>query len=272
MGTIDVHGTPLHVENDGGGEPVLVFGHGLYSTLGMFNSLVDALAPAARILRFDARGHGDSGPPPTPYTWEHQQEEWLAVLDAAGVERAVLAGFSMGGMAALRLALAHPGRVDGLILMNTSANAQAAVERHWMRLVASVAERVGVHEAASELAVRLMFSRSFIRRCPEVTLRWKAGMMKMHRQALAAAARLVGEREDILERIGAIEVPCLVIGSEWDRATPWSHAERLAERLPNSRLVHIKGAGHATPLEAGDQVISHIQAFLQRMQRNAARR
>ena len=261
MGTIDVHGTPLHVTGQGSGEPVLVCGHGLYCTLDMFDPVAGALAATHRVVRFDARGHGDSGPPPTPYTWEHQQAEWLAVLASAGVERAVLVGFSMGGMAAMRLALAHPGRVAGLVLMNTSANSQSPAERHWMRLVAAVAERVGVHEAASELAVRLMFSKSFIQRCPNTAERWKAGMMKMHRQALAAAARLVGEREDILDRIGAIEVPCLVIGSEWDRATPWSHAEQLAGRLPDARLVRIERAGHGTPLEAPEQVVEHIRSF-----------
>jgi pimeloyl-ACP methyl ester carboxylesterase len=98
--------------DSGTGEPVVLL-HGLASTHRWWD-LVAARLTGLRVIRFDHRGHGDSGAPPDGYDLEHLAADTLAVLDALDVGRAVLAGHSLGAGVALRVGAARPERVAAL--------------------------------------------------------------------------------------------------------------------------------------------------------------
>ena len=101
--------------------PVVVLSTSLGATRGMWDPQVPALAERYRVVTYDTRGHGDSPSPVGPYTLDDLVDDVVALLDRLGVRRAHLAGLSLGGMTALRLAAREPERVDRLVALATSA-------------------------------------------------------------------------------------------------------------------------------------------------------
>src|SRR4051795_13001529 len=115
----------LHYESTGSGPAVLlIMGLGLPGAA--WWRTVPVLARSARVITFDNRGSGRSDSPSGPYSIADMAADAVAVLDAAGVERAHVYGTSMGGMIAQELVLGHPDRVHALVLSATSPGGAAA--------------------------------------------------------------------------------------------------------------------------------------------------
>src|SRR4051812_17478922 len=118
----DHDGTRLYYEDSGpasAGGPALVFSHGAFFDHTMWAAVVERLAPASRCLTWDARGHGMSEAN-GPFTYWDAAGDVVAILDAAGIDTAVLVGMSQGGWTTQRAALAAPDRVRGIVLTGTS--------------------------------------------------------------------------------------------------------------------------------------------------------
>ena len=117
---VTADGTKLHYERTGAGAPVLlVMGLGMNAT-GWWRT-IPVLAERHTVVAFDNRGSGRSDVPDGPYSTELLADDAIAVLDAAGIERAHVYGISLGGMVAQQIALRHPERVDRLVLGATTA-------------------------------------------------------------------------------------------------------------------------------------------------------
>ena len=106
-------------ERHGAGPPLLLI-HGLGYARWGWEPVVEPLARSFDVILFDNRGIGESDAPAGPYTAAQMAGDALQVLDEAGVERAHVLGTSLGGMVAQELALAHPERVDKLVLACTT--------------------------------------------------------------------------------------------------------------------------------------------------------
>ena len=119
-------GCPLHYWVGGAPErPWLVFMHGATMDHRMFNAQVQALAPDYRVLAWDARGHGQSQPMGAGFSLERCAEDMLAILDAQGVDQAILCGQSLGGYIAQHIYRLAPERVQALIMIGTTPIAKA---------------------------------------------------------------------------------------------------------------------------------------------------
>ena len=105
----DVHG-----DLTSGVTPLLVL-HGAYMSADSMKALVDRFALTRPVIAVDQRGHGRTGDAPGPITYENLADDAAAVLDAAGVRQADVFGYSMGGSAAIQLAIRHPDRVGKLV-------------------------------------------------------------------------------------------------------------------------------------------------------------
>ena len=126
--TVDSAGVRLSGDDDGEGPPVVLL-HGLTATRRYVVMGSTALVRGGhRVIAYDARGHGHSDPAPDPgaYGYGELGADLIAVLDAAGVDRAVLAGASMGAHTLLWLALQHPGRVAGLVVVTPGYDPEQA--------------------------------------------------------------------------------------------------------------------------------------------------
>lgn len=200
----------LHCEETGSGEPlVLLHGNGEDGTY--FAHQIAHFSQRFRVLALDTRGHGKSPRGEAPFTIRQFARDLLAFLDARGIERAHLLGFSDGGNIALVFALAHPERVGKLVLNGANLNTRG-VKR-------SV-------QAPIELGYRM--ARLF------------AGLSAKARANAEMLGLMVNDPNVAPEELAALTAPTLVIAGENDMIRE-DHTRLIAERIPNARLAFVPG-------------------------------
>jgi pimeloyl-ACP methyl ester carboxylesterase len=245
---IDRDGVRIYYEDEGRG-PALLLTHGYSATLRMWEPQVVALANRYRVLRWDMRGHGASDSPEDPAAYTHAATvaDMAAVLDAAGVDRAVIGGLSLGGYMSLAFHLARPERVRALVLCDTGPGYKKDDAREsWNRYAESFARKYdenGLDALGSSAEVRVARHRS------------AAG------PARAARGILVQRDARVIESLAAIRVPTLlVVGSE-DK--PFLTGMRyMADKIAGSVHAVIEGAGHAPNLEKPAEFNDVLARFL----------
>lgn len=241
--SIERDGVRLSGQDSGEG-PAVVLLHGLTATQRYVVMGSTVLERAGhRVITYDARGHGGSSPAPAPddYGYEELGRDLIAVLDAAGVERAVLAGASMGAHTLLWLALNHPERVGGMVVI-TPAYGAGEIEDP---------ERLERWDALSD-GLRTGGIDGFLRAYgePPVPEKWRATVIKVIRQrlalhehldAVADALRAVPRSKPFggLAELQAISVPTTVVASNdgADPGHPQAIGEAYAEAIAGARLI-----------------------------------
>jgi pimeloyl-ACP methyl ester carboxylesterase len=238
----------LYVEEAGEGIPVVLL-HGLTATHRYVVMGSKALERSGhRVIAYDARGHGRSDPAPAPDAYRYQDlvADLVRVMDERGIDRAVLAGASMGAHTALRFALEQPERVAGLALITPSFDpsmprAQPELER-WDALAR------GLRDGGVEGFVRA-YDLSTVpeawRETVEQVLRQRLGAHE-HPLAVADALEAVPRSRpfESLAELAAVAVPTAVVGSrdEADPGHPLAVAERYAQAIAGASL-HVEDAG-----------------------------
>jgi len=236
-------GARLAGEQSGEGTPIVLL-HGLTATRRYVVMGSKALERRGhRTIAYDARGHGHSGPAPSAgaYTYELLAEDLQAVLDELQIERAVLAGASMGAQTALRFALHHPDRVLALGLITPAfdpdVHGHPGSYASWDRLAQGLREGgVEGFVAAYELA--------------SIPARFRETVVKVLRQRLSAHDRPLAVANALeavprsrpfedWEELRSVEAPTVVVASrdEADPTHPLAVGERYAAAIPGSRLV-----------------------------------
>ncbi len=241
---IERGGVRLAAEEAGEGPGVILL-HGLTATRRYVVMGSSALARSGhRVIAYDARGHGRSSPAAASgdYGYEDLGRDLEAVLDDAGIERAVLAGASMGAHTLLWLALRRPERVGGLVVITPAYEPQEGADE---------AERLARWDALSE-GLRTGGVEGFLAAYgePEVPERWRETVLKVMRQRLSAhehpeavadALHVVPRSRpfEALEQLGSIAVPTIVVASDdaADPGHPRAVGEAYAAAIPNARLV-----------------------------------
>lgn len=256
---IDRDGARISYTVEGSGPPILL-GHSLLCDGSMWREVAPALAGRYLLITIDARGHGASTAE-RPFTLDDLADDWLAILDREGIDRAALVGLSMGGMTAMRVALRAPARVAALALLDTSADREPLKPRLRNRLLAEVVRRVGFPHVAVPIALRALLGETTLRERPELVRSLRAQLLSLDRRVYHAA-RAVFDRPPIADRIAAIRCPTLVLVGEEDVATSPSRSRRIAERIPGARLVTVPRVGHLTALEAPAAVVSALEELL----------
>ncbi len=249
-------GDGTHYRRSGSGSPVVLV-HGVGADLEMWEPVAERLAPLHDVVRYDMLGHGASAKPPGPYRLDDFVDQLRRLVDSLGVERFVLAGFSMGGLVAQGFALAAPDRVERLLLLNTvfdrSPQERAAVEAR-VRDVLN-----GGHDAGIAAALERWFTPAFRAARPEVVAGIRRRMETNDLQAYAAAYALFAEADrGLAARIGDIESPAMVVTGAEDGRSTAAMAVAMAERLPQGRCHVIRGQRHMTPLEVPELVAALI--------------
>lgn len=255
-------GSSMYVEELGDrGKPTVVFGHSLLCDGRMFTDQVIALAHDHHVVNIDFRGHGRSGRPSRAYTMADQGRDYLRVMDALGIESAIVVGLSMGGMAAIHLALAAPSRVTGLVLMDTSASGETFTTQAKYAALAGSARLLGVREFHLAQALPLMFGATYrAAGAGELNL-WRERMEALDKVALARAVWMVSRRPSMVHRLGEITAPTLVVVGDEDVATPLKYAKALASALPNARLEVLEATGHLSTIERPVETTRLIRDF-----------
>jgi class 3 adenylate cyclase len=226
--------------------------------------LLERLSVFGRLILFDRRGTGLSDGVGEPYTLEQEAQDALAVLDAAGSERAALFTYGLGGPVAALLATQHPERVGALIMYASIARALWAPDYDWAMTREERAEwidrAVDSWGAADHPGIPVM--------APSMAddpalISWFARMQRLAaspgnaRELLTAAADL-----DVRELLPQIHVPTLVMHRNGDTAWDPRHSRYIAERIPGARYVELEGTDSLPFLGDSDAIVEEIEQFL----------
>jgi pimeloyl-ACP methyl ester carboxylesterase len=222
MPTIEAQGLRQHYELSGQGDTTVVWIHGIGASLEAFRHDVPKF-PGFRHLIYDVRGMGQSEGTDGPVTLEDWACDLAGLLDALRIERAVVAGHSMGGVIAQRFAIDFPDRLQGLLLMATSSRVGAAATANWLKR-ADETERGG-------------------------------------NPRLAEAQRTVAAY--ILdEGIKQVAVPTLIIVGDADPTTPPGGSVIMSRCIPGSELEIYTGIGHS-PLHEEPKAVERVRGWLE---------
>jgi pimeloyl-ACP methyl ester carboxylesterase len=274
-------GTRLHWTELGEGAPAVLLTDGIGCAGFVWRHLEPALARRRRVLHWNYRGHGRSGPPRDGYrvTLDDCVEDLLRVLDAAGVERAVLAGHSMGVQVSLEAHRRAPERVLALVLIcgapghpldtfhDSSALrlafpfARNAVEKH-PTLARLVFRAVVPTDFALELALEHEVNKGRVDRADLV--RYFKELSRVDPLLFVRMLASAGET-DSTDHLPEVDVPTLILAGESDTFTPVRLSEALHHDIRGSELQVIRNGTHVTPLEFPAEVARHVRAFLSRL-------
>jgi pimeloyl-ACP methyl ester carboxylesterase len=205
--------------------------------------------PGATVYTLDLPGHGRSEGRGSE-TIEGYAAAVTAFLDHVAAGPTVIVGHSMGGAVAQTMALSEPENVSSVVLVGTGAR---------LRVAPAILE--GIHQdfaKAVDLITRYAWSSGVD---PSLTeLGWDA--LRDTGPDVLFGDFLACDRFDVMDRLGQVDVPALVIGGSDDRLTPLKYSRFLSEQIPDARLVTVEGAGHMVMLERPDVVADAIREFV----------
>jgi pimeloyl-ACP methyl ester carboxylesterase len=259
---------------DIGEGPVLLLVHGLGASWQAWYANIPALAERHRVLAVDLPGFGHSEPVSAPGDMRSYADALASLLELLDVARAVVVGHSLGGLIVQRLAIRHPGRVAGIVLVATSSGSIDPRRAQTLRQVALLTSALRITSPPRRLAdplLRLLLGLAPVRQRllrtafhdPSAITRELAAEM------LAGAYYAPGLRDGIMAGLSAsdsselhrINCPALIVAGANDRLVPPAAAERLAEGIDGARLEVYEDAGHHPMLEQPDSFDARVLRF-----------
>jgi pimeloyl-ACP methyl ester carboxylesterase len=225
-----------------------------------------ALAERYRVIRFDNRGVGGSPPAAGGYSLSEMAGDATAVLDAVGVERAHIVGYSMGGMISQLIATEHAERVQRLVLLSTHFGGSDTVEpTPAASRLFDPKEFLSRRDAESimRFTMGVLTSPGFIERAPEA---FRLMVENVRREPTSPAA-FMGQMQAIIgsdrsQIVRNIRKPTLVIHGTDDQLIPVGNGRLLHERIPGSRLAILQNVGHMPMLECPEKLAELVLGFL----------
>lgn len=255
-------GLEIAYDDVGTGIPT-VFIHGFPHNRSLWAPQVNALVDRARCLAPDLRGFGDSMASP-PYSMDQYADDVVALMDAANVERAIIAGLSMGGYVAFALWRRHRARVRALVLADTKAGADSPEARQKRRDMIALAKERG-SEGVADAMIGGMVGKSTREKSPEIVDEMHAMLAAAPVDGVVGALEALMERPDSTPTLATIDVPVLIVVGEEDALTPVKESEAMHAAIPGSRLEVLSGAGHVSNVErpaAFNHVLTEFLASL----------
>jgi pimeloyl-ACP methyl ester carboxylesterase len=186
-----------------------------------------------------------------------------ALIEALGLAPCHFVGLSMGGFVGMRLAARRAHLICSLMLLETTAAAESPENITRYRVMALVARWLSVRLVAGKV-MPIMFSAKFLNDPARAARRDEGQRLLLANDRLGTYRATVGvfSRRSVDDEIANIRVPTLIVVGDQDVATPPEHSRRLQERIPNSRLVVIPGAGHTSTMEEPAAVTAALTEFL----------
>jgi pimeloyl-ACP methyl ester carboxylesterase len=252
----------IHYSKHGDEGPAAVLIHGLgLSSRFWFDTPARLAARPERpyqVITLDSRGTGKSDKPRGAYAMRDLADDVAAVLDHAGVDRALVTGISLGGMIAQHLALRHPDRVRGLALLATTPGLPHGRLPQPRALATLLSIPFVDHRRSQRALFRLVLSEKDLHRGRELLAGYGPAMKEdpivargFFGQLLAAATHSTGSR------LGQIRCPVVVVTGDDDVLVPLHNSRVLAKRIPGARLRVLEGTGHGIPISQPG-IVEHV--------------
>lgn len=236
--------------------PALFLSHSLGQDHGMWDLQAEWLAAHFRVIRYDTRGHGVSGAPAGDYAVADLAQDALRLADHLKIDRFAWCGVSLGGMIAQWLAINAPSRVTAVVLANTSArpDAQLLEARRTAVLADGTAPII-------DTILQRFFSPRFLAASSTVVADSRRTVLATDRVGYAGCCAAIRDM-NLVESLGRIACPALVIQGDLDVAFPWnSHGDTLAKGVPGAQVVHLPAA-HLSNLERPRSFTAAVLQFL----------
>jgi 3-oxoadipate enol-lactonase len=242
------------------GAPPVVLSNSLGATWAMWDPALSALTTTNRVVRYDHRGHGGSPTPPGPYDIADLGTDVIALLDRLAIETTSFVGLSLGGMVGIWLAAHHPGRIESLALICTSA--LPGGDAAWADRASLV--RAQGTAAVADAVVGRWFTPEFADREPELVSRMVAMVSATSAEGYAACSGAI-EGLDLRAECRSISAPTLVVAAAEDPAMPpEQHGRVIADLIPGGRYVVLSPAAHLANVEQAEAVtallLEHLSA------------
>ena len=235
------------------GAPVVMFSNSFLTDYGMWDTQVPGFGARYRLLRYDARGHGDTQATDGPYSIDLLVEDAVALLDALAIERVHFVGLSMGGMIAQLVASKHPERLLSVTLSDTACRLPPASA--WDERI-TLAQTKGTAAFMQPMTSRWL-TPGYYATHPEIVAKLGTMIAKTSVAGAVGCAEAI-KKMDLTAILPGIKVPTLIVVGEQDVGTPVAAAEVLHRAIPGSRLSIIANAGHLPNIEqtaAFDQLV-----------------
>ncbi|WP_433188579.1 alpha/beta fold hydrolase [Actinoallomurus sp. CA-150999] len=243
-----------------GASPPLVLVHGHPFDRSMWTPQVEHI-DTRRVIVPDLRGYGRSTVVPGKTPFQAFAEDIAGLLDHLGVEEIVLGGLSMGGQIVMEFHRLFPERLRGLLLADTTPQAENEESGRARNAMADRLVREGMGGYADEVLPK-MVAPANIRRFPAVAEHVLGMMRGAPPEGAAAAQRGRAERPDYVASLARVRVPTLIVVGSDDEFTPIADARLMHEVIPGSTLVVIEGTAHMPNLERPAEFNEALGKFL----------
>ncbi|KUI97845.1 alpha/beta fold hydrolase [Vibrio sp. MEBiC08052] len=268
MKSFTVNGKTMRYQDVGTGE-VLLFGHSYLWNSQMWQPQVAVLSRNYRCIVPDLWSHGQSdAAPDTMHSLKDYAGHMLALMDHLAIGSFSVIGLSVGGMWGSELALIAPERVKALVLMDTFIGLEPEVmhAKYFAMLDAAIATQ-SFPEPLIPQVVPMFFSEHALQQTPEPDFVTAFRMFLMETSGPQVAemgriGKLVFGRRDLIDEIGDLNLPVLIMVGEQDKPRPVLESHLMQDAIAGSQLIVIPQAGHISNLEQPEFVTQALQDFL----------
>ncbi len=252
--TVTVNGMEMYYEVSGEGEPLIVL-HGAYMNIPAMGGIISKLAETHKVYALEFQGHGRTTDIDRPITYPNLAEDVAAFMDAVGLEKANVFGYSMGAAAALQLAIRHPEKVDRLVAAGGAAYDVEGFQPVYKDMIPQMTVEMMVNSPFAEEYRALAAD-------PEGFQALVEKLIALEHEPLSWEAE-----------VKTIEAPVLIISGDADVAT-LEHTVALfrllgggvmgdmGEPLPESRLAVLPGSSHTAVINQVELLHGFIEPFL----------
>jgi len=271
VGILEEEDARLNYEVIGEGSPVTLL-HGFTQSGRSWREVISMMPAGRRWVVPDLRGHGATRVRPgAPYTMEACTEDLVRLWDSLGIARSHLVGYSMGGRLALNVAATRPERILSLLTIGAHAGLDEEAREGRRRGDEALAQRIETDglEAFVNYWSSLPMFESLERRGPSFVAQVRAARMENHVAGLAESLRGMGAgaMRPVWNELGRVKVPCTFVAGQLDHGYAAS-ARRLAESVPDGRVVIVQRAGHTVHQERPEAfsrlLLAHLEAASER--------
>jgi pimeloyl-ACP methyl ester carboxylesterase len=265
MAKIKINDIELYYELNGAGAPLILIS-GLGYSLWQWHKMVPFLSEHFQVITFDNRGVGQSDKPAGPYGAQMLAADTAGLLDALGIERAIVTGHSMGGFIAQAMVLDFPQKVEKLILCSTNYGGphHVPVTAEAMKVLTDVSS-----DPLTRFTNGLSISTApgWAEKNPymiEEWINWRVANPiepASYQAQLAIGLALLPEAAAFENQLSRINIPTLILFGEHDKVVPPANASLLAEKIAGSKVVILPDAGHFFPIEIPEAASRAIIEF-----------
>lgn len=262
----EINGVKIHYQEKGTGTPLVLI-HGYTSSTYTWKNVFLPLSEKYHVIALDLKGFGFSGKPDGDYSRRAQGEIVAGLLEHLKIEKAWLAGNSMGGETALNVALYHPEKVLGLILIDSSGVSYTSKESltPWYLQIPVLGRVLTALALTSDSVVRQGLEKSFYddSKITDAQVKYYYQPLKTRDGQLAAMrARKQYHLYPVEDQLNKINVPTLLIWGAEDELIPLEAARKMNEQIKNSKLATFEKCGHLPQEEMPEKTFQEMTNFI----------